>query len=123
MSFRDDFMWGVASSAYQIEGGAFDDGKGASVWDKFTHAKGHIRDDHNGDIACDHYHRYEEDVALMAELGVKCYRFSISWPRILPGGIGEINRAGVDFYNRLIDSLIEKVITPISKLFHLDYPY
>lgn len=123
MSFRDDFMWGVASSAYQIEGGAFDDGKGASVWDKFTHAKGHIRDDHNGDVACDHYHRYAEDVALMAELGVKCYRFSICWPRILPNGIGEVNRAGVDFYNKLIDSLLAAGITPIATLFHWDYPY
>ena len=123
MSFRKDFMWGVASSAYQIEGAAFEDGKGASVWDMFTHERGKIREEHTGDIACDHYHRYEEDVALMAELGVKCYRFSICWPRIIPDGIGKVNRAGVDFYNRLIDCLLEHGITPVATLFHWDYPY
>ena len=123
MSFRKDFMWGVASSAYQIEGAAFEDGKGASVWDMFTHERGKIREEHTGDVACDHYHRYEEDVALMAELGVKCYRFSICWPRIIPDGIGKVNRAGVDFYNRLIDCLLEHGITPVATLFHWDYPY
>ena len=123
MSFKKDFMWGVASAAYQIEGAAFEDGKGPSIWDEYTHIPGKIKEEHNGDVACAHYHRYKEDVALMSELGEGfVYRFSISWARILPNGIGEVNQKGIDFYNNLIDELLKKNITPCIVLFHWDYP-
>ncbi len=123
MSFKKDFSWGVASAAYQIEGAAFEDGKGPSIWDVYSHIPGKIKEEHNGDVACDHYHRYKEDVQLMSELGEGfVYRFSISWPRILPDGIGEVNQKGIDFYNNLIDELLAKGITPCIVLFHWDYP-
>ena len=120
--FKDDFTWGVATSSYQIEGAAHEDGKGLSVWDVFTQ-EGRCYNGHSGVIACDHYHRFREDINLMKELGVKAYRFSLSWPRILPNGIGEVNQKGVDFYNELIDCLIENGIEPYITLFHWDYPY
>lgn len=122
MGFKKDFLWGVATAAYQIEGGAYEDGKGLSIWDTYCKVEGNIADNHNGDVACDHFHRYEEDVKLMAKLGVKTYRFSLCWTRILPNGIGEVNQKGIDFYNRLIDCLLKYNITPMITLFHWDYP-
>ncbi len=123
MSFKKDFIWGAATAAYQIEGAAFDDGKGLSVWDVFSHTKGEMYREHNGDISCDHYNRLEDDLEIMSGLGLKSYRFSISWPRLLPNGIGEINEKGVNFYNRLIDGLLKRGITPCATLFHWDLPY
>jgi beta-glucosidase len=120
--YPKDFLWGVATASYQIEGAAFEDGKGASIWDSFSHVPGNIISDDNGDIACDHYHRYKEDVHLMKELGIKSYRFSIAWARILPDGRGQVNQAGIDFYNRLIDSLIEAGVEPMVTLYHWDLP-
>ena len=99
--FPKDFIWGAATAAYQIEGAATEDGKGPSVWDVFCKKKGAIFEGHTGDVACDHYHRYKEDVALMKTLGITSYRFSISWPRVLPDGTGAINAKGLDFYSRL----------------------
>lgn len=123
MGFSKDFLWGAATASYQIEGGAFEDGKGLSVWDRYSHTEGKCFQGHTGDMACDHYHRYREDVEMMAELGIKNYRFSLSWPRILPDGTGAVNQKGVDFYNRLIDALLEKNIRPFITLFHWDYPW
>jgi len=123
MGFRKDFVWGAATSSYQIEGAAFEDGKGLSVWDMFCRKEGAIKDGHTGDVACDHYHRYKEDVALMKEIGLKGYRLSISWPRVLPEGTGRINEKGLDFYDRLIDELLTQGIEPYVTLFHWDYPY
>ena len=120
--FKKDFAWGTATAAYQIEGAVNEDGRGLSVWDVFT-ADGNCFNGHTGEVACDHYHRVEEDVKLMKELGVTAYRFSISWTRILPKGIGEVNEKGIAFYNRLIDCLLENGITPYITLFHWDYPY
>ncbi len=120
--FKRDFIWGVSTAAYQIEGAAFEDGKGLSVWDTFCMNEGNVFDGHNGNIACDHYHRYKEDIKLMKELGVKHYRFSIAWTRIMPEGKGEINQKGVDFYNNLIDELLANSITPFITLFHWDTP-
>lgn len=122
MSFRKDFIWGAATASYQIEGAAFEDGKGKSVWDEFAHWEGKIKEGHNGDVACDHYHLMKQDVALMKEMGIKNYRFSVSWPRVLPNGIGEVNEKGVDFYNALIDELLANGIRPFMTLFHWDYP-
>lgn len=122
MSFRKDFIWGTGTSSFQVEGAAYEDGRGLSIWDTFCTDTGIIREGHTGEIACDHYHRYREDVALMKELGVKSYRFSISWTRILPNGIGEVNQKGIDFYNNLINCLLENGITPCITLFHWDYP-
>lgn len=120
--FDRNFVWGAATSAYQIEGAAFEDGKGASIWDVFTHRDGKIFENHNGDVACDHYHRYKEDIAVMKALGLKAYRFSICWPRIFPEGTGRVNQKGVEFYNNLINCLIENDIVPFITLFHWDYP-
>jgi len=122
MSFRKDFIWGTATASYQIEGAAHEDGKGDSVWDRFSHTPGKVYEGHNGDVACDHYHRWPEDLALMADLGIKNYRFSVSWPRLLPDGTGTVNQKGVDFYNRLIDGMLEKGIKPYMTIFHWDYP-
>ena len=122
MGFRKDFIWGAATASYQIEGAAFEGGKGPSVWDRFSHEPGKILEGHNGDMACDHVHRFHEDVALMQELGIKNYRFSISWPRLIPEGVGAVNEEGVAFYNALIDALLEAGIRPIVTLFHWDYP-
>jgi beta-glucosidase len=122
MTFPEGFIWGAATSAYQIEGAVHADGRGESIWDRFSHTPGKTRDGHHGDSACDHYHRFKEDVALMAELGLKAYRFSIAWPRIMPTGRGAINQAGLAFYNRLVDELLAHEITPYVTLFHWDLP-
>ena len=122
MSFCKDFIWGAATASYQIEGAAYEDGKGLSVWDRYSHEPGRIQEGDNGDVACDHYHRMKEDVALMRELGLKSYRFSLSWPRLLPKGTGEVNEQGVAFYNALIDELLANGIRPFITLFHWDYP-
>jgi beta-glucosidase len=122
MDFPNGFRWGVSTSSYQIEGATTEDGRGASIWDTFSHAGDHIGDSTTGDVACDHYHRYAEDVALMADLGVQAYRFSIAWPRIQPTGAGPANPAGVAFYDRLVDALLERGIEPAATLFHWDLP-
>jgi len=117
-----DFTWGVATSSYQIEGAAHVDGRGASIWDTFTAVPGSVADGSNGDLACDHYHRIPEDVALMSDLGVDAYRFSIAWPRILPDGTGAVNQKGIDFYHRLLDELERHEISPHATLYHWDLP-
>lgn len=122
MVFPKNFIWGVATSAYQIEGAANEDGRGRSWWDDFCARPGAIQDKSDGSVACDHYHRYPEDIALMKQLGVKAYRFSIAWPRILPDGTGKIERRGLDFYNRLVDGLLDAGITPFATLHHWDLP-
>ncbi|MDQ8184684.1 GH1 family beta-glucosidase [Pelagicoccus sp. SDUM812002] len=121
-TFPDGFLWGTATAAYQIEGAAETDGRGPSIWDAFSHIPGKTAEGHNGDVACDHYHRWEEDIALMKQMGVGCYRFSISWSRIQPQGKGEVNEEGIAFYNKLIDGLIDAGITPWVTLFHWDLP-
>jgi len=122
MAFPDGFLWGVAAAAYQIEGGAGADGRRPSVWDAFCGKPGVVSGNASGDMACDHYHRYVEDVALMADLGVKGYRLSISWPRVLPAGVGQPSEAGLDFYDRLVDALLTRGIQPWVTLFHWDFP-
>ncbi|WP_205703910.1 GH1 family beta-glucosidase [Candidatus Chloroploca sp. Khr17] len=122
LHFPQGFIWGTATSAYQIEGAVKADGRGESIWDRFSHTPGKTRDGHTGDVACDHYHRYETDVALMAELGLNAYRFSLAWPRILPEGRGRINQPGLDFYRRLVDTLLRHGITPYATLYHWDLP-
>ena len=121
-TFPKDFVWGCAASAYQIEGAWNEGGKGLSIWDRFTHQPGKIAGGANGDIATDHYHRYQQDVALMAEIGLPAYRFSTSWSRILPEGIGAVNQKGLDFYDRLVDALVAKNIEPYVCLYHYDLP-
>lgn len=123
MKFGKDFVWGAATSSYQIEGAAYRDGGGRSVWDMLCDQPGKIANGDTGDVACDHYHRFENDVALMAKIGLQAYRFSISWPRVLPDGTGKVNQQGLDFYSRLVDALLEKNITPWITLFHWDFPY
>ena len=120
--FPDGFFWGASTSAYQIEGGWNEDGKGQSIWDTFSHETGRVYHDENGDIASDHYHRWHEDVDLMKALNLNAYRFSISWTRILPDGSGTVNQKGLDFYSRLIDRLLELGIQPFPTLFHYDLP-
>ena len=123
MGFKKDFVWGVATASYQIEGAWNEDGKGLSIWDVFSHEPNKICEGHTGDVACDHYHRYKQDVKLMKQLGIKAYRFSISWPRLIPNGVGKLNPKGVEFYSNLIDELLENGIEPYITLFHWDYPY
>ncbi len=123
MEFKKDFVWGAATASYQIEGAAFEDGKGLNIWDTYSHEDGKVYEGHNGDIACDHYHMLETDLDIMQSLGLKSYRFSVSWPRIIPDGFGDINEAGINFYNKLIDGLIERGITPCMTLYHWDLPY
>ena len=120
--FPDDFLWGAATAAYQIEGSPLADGAGQSIWHRFSHTPGNTANGDTGDIACDHYNRYESDVALMRELGLKAYRLSISWSRIFPEGKGRVNQRGVDFYSRLIDTLLDSDITPNVTLYHWDLP-
>ncbi|MCL6589198.1 MAG: beta-glucosidase [Firmicutes bacterium] len=123
LQFPEGFLWGTATSAYQIEGAYNEDGKGLSVWDQFARRPGKIRDGSNGEVACDHYHKYREDIRLMKELKYPAYRFSISWPRIYPSGRGAINWPGLDFYDRLVDELKNNNIEPFATLFHWDLPY
>jgi beta-glucosidase len=120
--FPKDFLWGAATAAYQIEGAWDVDGKGESVWDRFSHSPYRVQNGETGDVACDHYHRMPEDVALMKDLGLQSYRFSISWPRVLPEGRGRLNPAGLDFYDRLVDTLLEAGIAPNATLNHWDLP-
>lgn len=123
MGFAKDFVWGAATSSYQIEGTGRDSGKGQNIWDVFTKEPGRVYEGHTGDIACDHYHRFREDVAYMKELGLKGYRFSIDWSRVLPEGTGKVNEKGIDFYNALIDELLEQGIEPYITLYHWELPY
>lgn len=120
--FPADFLWGAATSAYQIEGSPLADGAGPSIWHEFAHTPGRIRDGDTGDVACDHYHRYRGDVALLRELGLNAYRFSTSWSRVLPEGRGAINQRGLNFYQRLVDTLLEHGIQPMLTLYHWDLP-
>jgi beta-glucosidase len=121
-SFPDGFYWGVATAAYQIEGSYDVDGKGMSIWDTYVHTPGKIKNGDTGDVAIDHYKRYEEDVALMKDMGINAYRFSISWPRIFPNGTGHPNQKGLDFYNRLVDELLAAGMEPFATLYHWDLP-
>jgi beta-glucosidase len=121
-AFPNDFIWGVATSAFQIEGAHDVDGRGPSIWDTYAARPGRIEDGSNAEVACDHYYRYREDIALMKFLGVGAYRFSISWPRIFPAGRGEVNAAGLDFYDRLVDALLEARLAPWVTLYHWDLP-
>ncbi|WP_438479005.1 GH1 family beta-glucosidase [Oleiharenicola lentus] len=121
-AFPKDFHWGVAAAAPQIEGAAYEDGKGLSVWDVFAKRAGAVHNNDTLDVACDHYHRFKEDFDLMASLGVKHYRLSLAWPRILPNGTGSVNKRGLDFYHRLIDAMLERGITPWVTMFHWDLP-
>lgn len=122
LNFPPDFVWGVATSAFQIEGAAIEDGKGLSIWDEFCRVPGAIADSSDGDIACDHYHRCAEDLDLIASLGVNAYRFSVSWPRVRPSGSGAWNSKGLDFYERLVDGLLQRNIKPYLTLNHWDLP-
>ncbi len=121
--FPDNFIWGVATAAQQVEGAAFEDGRGLSIWDVFARIPGKVKDGQVPDVTCDQYHRYEEDVKLMKDLGIKSYRFSFSWPRILPDGTGKVNQAGVDYYRRLIRCLKENGIEPNATMYHWDLPW
>src|SRR5215211_2959687 len=121
-SFPADFLWGAATASYQIEGAADVDGRGESIWDRFSATPGKVQNGDSGAIACDFYHRYREDIALMRELGLGAFRFSISWPRVVPSGRGAVNSAGLDFYDRLVDELLANGIEPFGTLFHWDSP-
>ncbi len=123
MGYQKDFVWGAATASYQIEGAWNEDGRGLTVWDVFSHQPGKIYEGHTGDTACDHYHLFKKDVAIMKEIGIKAYRFSLCWSRIFPQGIGEVNECGVQFYSDLIDELLANGIEPYVTLFHWDYPY
>src|SRR5689334_9153367 len=120
--FPTGFLWGTATSAYQIEGSPLADGAGPSIWQRFAHTPGRINNNDTGDVACDHYRLFRNDIALMSELGLKAYRFSIAWGRVLPLGKGKVNAAGLDFYERLVDTLLKHGIQPMTTLFHWDLP-
>jgi len=122
VSFPEGFVWGSATASYQIEGAVAEDGKGPSVWDMMCRKEGAIWAGHTGEVACDHYHRYAEDVALWREIGLKGYRTSVSWPRVMPAGTGQVNEKGLAFYDRLVDELLAAGIDPYITLFHWDYP-
>jgi len=122
MTFPNGFLWGSATSSYQIEGAWQEDGKGPNIWDVFSHTPGKVANGDTGDVAIDHYHRYRDDIALMADLGLQAYRFSFSWARILPKGTGAVEQRGLDFYDRLVDALLEKNIQPMATLYHWDLP-
>ncbi|MBJ6641177.1 beta-glucosidase [Streptomyces sp. DHE7-1] len=117
-----DFLWGTATAAYQIEGAVAEDGRSPSIWDTFSHTPGKIANDDNGDVACDHYHRWREDIGLMRQLGTNAYRLSVAWPRVIPGGTGAVNAKGLAFYDELVDALLEAGITPAVTLYHWDLP-
>lgn len=120
--FPDGFRWGAATAAFQVEGAARDEGRGESIWDRFCRIPGNVVGMDNGEHACDHFHRWPQDLELMASLGIKSYRFSVAWPRVIPGGRGQPNRAGLDFYDRLVDALLAKGIEPFVTLYHWDLP-
>ena len=122
LTFPKGFLWGTASASYQIEGGWKEDGKGESIWDRFSHTPGKIKHGWNGDVACDFYHRYKEDIAIQKQLGLNASRISLSWPRIQPDGHGHVNSKGIDFYNRVFDALLENDIQPWVTLYHWDLP-
>jgi len=122
LNFPDNFIWGAATSAQQIEGGVHEDGRGESIWDRFARESGKIEDGSTSDVACDHFHRWREDIDIMKWLGLRAYRFSISWPRIIPQGTGTVNPAGLDFYDALVDGLLEAGIEPYPTLYHWDLP-
>lgn len=122
LSFPAGFKWGVATASYQIEGAVAEDGRSPSIWDTFSHTPGKVRNGDTGDVACDHYHCWQSDIDLMRSLGVQAYRFSVAWPRVLPGGSGPVNLAGLDFYDRLVDGLVEAGIVPFPTLYHWDLP-
>ncbi len=120
--FNANFRWGVATAAYQIEGAVNEDGRGPSIWDTFSHSPGRTFNRDNGDVSCDHYHQFRQDIQLMAQLGIPGYRFSVSWPRIFPTGKGKVNSRGIDFYDRLVDTLLQANIHPLITLYHWDLP-
>lgn len=122
MTFPKDFLWGVAASSYQIEGAALTDGRGECIWTRFSHTPGKVKNGDTGDIACEHYTRYPEDIALMKDLGLQAYRFSLSWPRVLPTGTGAVNPAGLEFYDRLVDEILKAGMQPWATLYHWDLP-
>lgn len=122
LDFPDTFLWGCATASYQIEGSPLADGAGASIWHRFSHTPGTVANGDTGDLACDHYRRYPEDIALMRDLGLKAYRFSIAWPRVFPTGCGSVNTKGLDFYERLVDGLLAADIAPFATLYHWDLP-
>jgi beta-glucosidase len=122
LDFPKDFIWGAATASYQIEGAWNADGKGESIWDRFSHTPGKVEHGDTGDTACDHYHRWRDDVALLKELEIRAYRFSVAWPRVLPAGRGRINQPGMDFYSQLVDRLLEEGIEPTVTLYHWDLP-
>jgi beta-glucosidase len=120
--FPEGFIWGSATAAFQVEGAAREDGRGESIWDRFCRTPGKVAGGHDGDLACDHYHRWKDDIRLMKDLGMRAYRFSTAWPRVIPAGDGPVNKAGLDFYDRLVDGLLEADIIPFATLFHWDLP-
>ena len=123
MGFKKDFIWGGATASYQVEGAAYEDGKGLNIWDIFCKDGGHIYENQTGDVACDQYHRYKEDVQIMKEMGMKAYRFSLSWARIMPEGTGAVNENGLEYYDNLINELLDNGIEPFVTLYHWDLPY
>jgi beta-glucosidase len=120
--FPDGFLWGMATASYQVEGAWNEDGKGESIWDRYAHGVGHIKGGDTGDVACDHYHLYKQDIALLKQLNQKSYRFSISWARIQPEGTGAPNQRGLDHYKRVMDAVLEAGIRPFCTLYHWDLP-
>ena len=122
LRFPDGFLWGAATSSYQIEGAVAEDGRSESVWDRFCRIPGRVMNGDTGDVACDHYHRWREDIRIMKDMGLTAYRFSVAWPRVVPEGRGSVNQAGLDFYDRLVDGLLEAGIEPFVTLYHWDHP-
>src|SRR5258708_15260549 len=122
IQFPNTFLWGVATAAYQVEGAVQEDGRGRSIWDTFAHTPGNVFHGDTGDIACDQYHRLDADFDLLVKLGIPAYRFSVAWPRIIPTGRGAVNQAGLAYYRRLVDGLLQRGITPVLTLYHWDLP-
>ncbi len=122
LRFPDGFLWATATATVQVDGAAAEGGKGESIWDRFAATPAHIEDHSTPAVTCDHFHRYEADLALMASLGLSTYRFSVAWPRVVPDGDGEINEDGLDFYDRLVDAMLVRGIRPFATLFHWDLP-